>query len=140
MPIPNPVIAIIDFLQADAQVTTVMAARVFGAELPPAEVSNMPRECAVIKASGGPGSDMGYMKTNRNRYEIRTYGRTPLTAWDAHLAVHDALKQMVPTVTNNTKLNNAVQVQGPMQLRDPDVNWPFVLSSYSISASEVTVT
>ena len=140
MPIPNPIAAIIDFLQADARVTTVMAARVFGAELPPDEVSNMPRECAVIKVSGGPGSDMGYMKTNRNRYEIRTYGRTPLLAWDAHLAVHDALKQMVPNVTNSTKLNNAIQVQGPMQLRDPDVNWPFVLSSYSISASEVTVT
>lgn len=140
MPIPNPIIAIIDFLQADARVTTVMAARVFGAELPPGEVSNMPRECAVIKASGGPGNDMGYMKTNRNRYEIRAYGRTPLLAWDAYLAVHDALKQMTPNVTNSTKLNNAIQVQAPMQLRNPELKWHFVLSSYSISASEVTVT
>ena len=140
MPQPNPIIAIIDFLQADTTVGSVMATRVFGAELPPGEVSSMPRECAVIKASGGPGSDMNYMKTNRNRYELRAYGRTPLLAWDAHLAVHDALKQMVPNVINSTKLNNAIQVQGPMQLRDPDTNWPFVLSSYSISASEVTVT
>ena len=139
--IPNPITAVVAFLKADAEVTTQVVARVFGAELPPSEATNMPRNCIVIQGSGGPpgGAGRSRMRINTIRVDVKGYGATPETAWDVYHAAYDALKQMKQTEQGTALLHDAVVAGGPVQLRDADLEWPLVMGSFDLTISEVAI-
>ncbi len=138
MAIPNPLAAIVAFLQADATVTSEVGTRVYGAELPPSEATAMPRKTIVVQAAGGP-SDRSRIRHQIIRVDVKGYGTTPTTAWDVYYAAYDALKQMGRTKQGTVLLYDAIPVGGPIQLRDADLEWPLLFGTFIISASEVAV-
>ena len=134
---PNPIVALIAFLNADSEVDTLLATgKIFGTELPGGEASNMPQKCVVIQRSGGP-EDRSSIRAETVRFDIKAYGRTPLEADTVWLAVKNALKLMEPNVQGTTFLYDAVGVGGPVSLRDGDQDWPLVVGSFNVFVNEV---
>jgi hypothetical protein len=142
MAIPNPITAVVAFLKADAEVTTQVGTKVFGAELPDTETTNMPQKCLVVAPAGGPGGGLfgnSRMQLNRIRVDIKGYGTTPETSWDVYHSAYDALKQLVQTKQGTVLLEDASVAGGPVQLRDNDLEWPLVMGSFEVVVAEVAV-
>ncbi len=134
---PNPLEAIKDFLQADADVlASVGANKVFGAELPEDETANMPQKCLVVSAVGGP-PDRGFIRIQTIRVDIKGYGETPFEAWEPFLAAKNALKAMVRSVQGTVLIHDGTIMGGPLQIRDNDQEWPLVMGSFDVTVSEV---
>ena len=138
MAIPNPIAGLVTMLKADADVTTQVGTKVFGAELPPDETVNMPQKCIVVSPAGGLGQQ-DYMKLMRLRVDIKAYGTTPATAWDVFLAARNALRQITGKVHSTVLIHDVTVGSGPVQLRDNDLEWPLVVSSYNVLVSETAV-
>jgi hypothetical protein len=121
--------------------------RVWGIELPRDEIDNDlgPRDNIVLSLAGRVPSagDNSYIKVGRVRVDVRVYGADPLSAWELYLVVHDALKAIRPhTVTTDAGdvlLDNCVATAGPFTLRDPDIDWPFVLGVFGVHYHEEAI-
>jgi hypothetical protein len=138
--IPDHIEALVAFLKLDADVASVAASRVFGAELPESETSFMPRSAVVLLPAGGlTAIGDGVQRYGDVRVDVRAYGTTPKLANDVWRAVHPALKDLLREVHAETLLHWAKPSGGPISLRDPDTHWPFVLSSWQVFRSEVAV-
>lgn len=133
--------AVVTYLAAVAEIDGLVDGRVYGEKLPAADVSAMPRKCIVITSNGEVPSagTNSYIQVARPRYEVRCYGETPYEARVLYRAVHAALKGMTANVSADVRLHNALQGAGPTALVDPDADWPFVWSTWGVSASEVEV-
>ncbi len=138
MAIPNPISAVIDFLQADAEVLAQVGTKVFAPEVPKTETEAMPQKCIVLQANGAP-ADRGRIRLMKIRLEFRAYGATPFDAWGPYLAAYDAFKHMQSNVQGTVLLLDAEMVEGPFDLRDPDLDWPFVMGTVNLMAAEVAV-
>lgn len=138
MAIPNPIAAVIDFLQADAEVAAQVGTKVFAPEVPSTETRSMPQKCIVLQANGGP-IDRGRIRLMKIRLEFRAYGETAQDAWGPYLAAYDAFKHMTQNKQGTVLLLDAEMVEGPFDLRDPDLHWPFVLGTVNLMAAEVAV-
>ncbi len=140
MAIPNPIVAIVTFLKADATLAALVGTKVFGAELPNTETENMPQLCVVVSPAGGSGpgsnSNLSFMSL---RLDLKCYGTTPLTAWSVYLAVRDALKGLEGSVKDTVLLYDASIEGGPINLRDADLEWPLVLGTFNLRVSETAV-
>lgn len=140
MAIPDPLVAVRTYLLADAGVSAIASTRVFAAELPSTEASNMPRAAVVVTAAGGGQASLGarsHVPVGSIRMDVRCYGETPAAASALHYAVLSALKAIGRTFVDATLLHSCVVEGGPFNLREPDVDWPLVLSTYSLLAAEV---
>lgn len=133
----DPATAIVAYLKQDADVTALVSTRVFGAELPDTQTPSMPQGCVVVRLAGSP-DQMGqaYQEYGDVRIEVRSYGATPYTATQVARAVHGRLKQMRRNMQGTTILHWARGSGGMQQLRDPDTEWPFTLSTYQVLAAE----
>lgn len=137
MSMPSVISALISFLKADSEVNTISSGRVFGGELPQAEVISMPRTAIVLRQSGGGFmSGRSYIEINDPRVDILCYGSTPSQADAVYRAMHPALKQMRRNVRGNCLLHWAHRTTSPLSLRDPDAEWPMVLSVWQVLYSE----
>lgn len=135
--IPDRLTALIAILKADAAVSAQVGTRVFGGELPPAETASMPRKATVISHGGGLGVfGGGYQEYGDTRVDARCYGETPLEADDVWRAAYGALKQMRRTLQGTIYVHWARPSGGPLSLRDPDTDWPYVFSSFQVLAAE----
>ena len=135
------VAALVAFLAADADIATASGGRIFGAEVPEAEVSEMPRECVVIRPSGGVGTyGRAWQEYGDARYDVHCYGPTPEDAGDLWRAVHPALKNLTREVHAEVLLHWAREAGGPMSLRDRDLGWPYTFGAWQVLASEITTT
>lgn len=133
--IPDPIDALVAFLRADPDVSGLIAARVFNTEV---EAASMPRKCAVVGYSGGPGAiGRAYQRYGDVRIDVRCYGETPKAARDVWRRVQPALKDLRRAVHLQCLLHWARQGGGPTSLRDPDTDWPFVWSSWQVLVAEV---
>jgi len=117
-----------------------VAGRVFGTELPKAEIDAGPRSCIVVQSAGGGGVGRGarsYLPWRVIRVNIRSYAETPDDADALDYRVYDYMTGFHGLVYMNhqTILRDAVMSGGPLPQRDPDIRWPFVLSVYDVSAS-----
>lgn len=140
MTVPDPLAALVAFVAGDAEVAALVGARVFGQELPAGEVQQMPRPCVVLQTAGGFG-ERGEAPVQRVRVDARCYGRTLHEAMQVHLAVYGALrKRLLRSQQGDALLHSAILEGGPSPLRDPDADWPFVLSSWQIIAADEPVT
>lgn len=141
MTIPDPLAAVINYLQADHDVEALVSDRVFGVELPAEENESMPRKCVVLTPSGGMPRVGGssFLSVTGLRVDVKSYAETPYEAAEVHWAVHHALKNLDRQVQLSSLLHNAIQESGPFTMRDSDTEWPMVLSVWNIMAAEVSV-
>lgn len=137
---PSVITALVSFLKANSEVNTISSGRIFGGELPEGEAINQPRAAIVLRASGG-GAMLGrsYIELSDPRVDILCYGSTPYQADAVHRAMDPALKQMRRNVQGNCLLHWANRTTSPMNLRDPDAEWPMVLSVWQVLYSERVV-
>jgi hypothetical protein len=138
--LPDVIGAIVTFLKDDADVNAITSGRIYGGELPPSVVPNMPAKVIVVKDAGGVEAfGTAYQEWGDKRYDVICYGTTPKTAKDVYRNVYPAMKQLRREVHLQTLLHWAKQAGGPMPLRDPDTDWPSTFSSWQVLSAEVTV-
>lgn len=127
------------FLAADG-VVSALAADVIAPEVRNTDVATMPKKLVVLKQSGGPSLiDRGYLYVREHRVDVTCYGETPYEADRLHRAVFGALVQMRRVVQEGAMLHWAMPESTGLQMRDPDTEWPMVVSSWQVFASEMEV-
>lgn len=127
-------------LLADSNLAELVSIRIFDTELPVSNDLSMPEKCVVIRAAGGANTfGRGTLQLNDGRVNFISYGETPHLAATVDGAVFSVLKPMTARVSFKTYLHWAKQIAGPIPLRDPDYQWPYVTSSWQILASDITV-
>lgn len=138
--IPDLIGALVTALKADSGVAAVVGTRVFGGHLPDSETSSMPRACVVIQYAGSPNIyGSGAQEYGDKRVDVRSYGATPFEANRLWRTVHPALKTLTREVHSQTLVHWVKPVGGPNDLREPDTDYPFVLSTWWVLMSEIAV-
>ena len=119
------------FLLADAGVSALVGARVFAVELPKAEAALMPRQCIVIKPSGGPSFEPGsYIPHEYQTLDVFSYGETPFEADGVRDAVNNSFRLLRRGRTGETLIHWVQPAGGWASNRDPDADWPYGFQSY----------
>ena len=135
---PDALTALAHLMRADAAIAAIAPARVFRDELPEGETEATEIDPAVVvRYSGGPRVG-GYLPLSRDRLDVKCYGRTPREADDLHRAVHGYLKQLRRTTRDGAVIHSVSPAGGRLSTRDPDTDWPYVFSSWSMRAAEVS--
>jgi hypothetical protein len=138
---PDYVLGLRAFLLGTGDVIALVQERIFAPEVPQGEADDMPRKCAVLRpAGGGILTSNSYMQLGDPRIDIFSYGETPYEADRVHRAVYGALKQMRRNVQGEALLHWAKPSTAGLPLRDPDTEWPYVLSSWQVLVAEVPIT
>lgn len=128
-------------LLADPTVSTQTAGRVFDNEFPVSYDTSMPQRSVIIRASGGSNQyGQGTLQLRDRRFHTITYGETAHLASVVDTAVSDCLKLFTPGIWAHTYIHWVKLAVGPVSMRDPDLLWPYLTSSYNVLASEITVT
>lgn len=145
--IPDHLAALRTFLISDAGVAAATGgagsgSRVFAGQLPEKFVASglMPTGAVLITAAGGLGTfGGGYQQFGDRRVDVRSYGASPHSANDLWRVVHPALKNLARELIGDPAclLHWARPAGGPLPLRDPDKDWPFVLSTWQVLSAEV---
>lgn len=136
--ITDPIAALIRFLKLDADTIDMVGTRIFGAELPDAENTSMPRAAVVLRNSGGglmPISS-SYVPINDIRVDAYAYGATPNQAFRVYRCLAGALKQMHRNQQGRTVIYWARTSGGPSNLVEPNTEWPLTLSSWQVMYAE----
>lgn len=135
MSIPNPLTALRGHLLSDPDVLALAGTRIYAGELPKGEADNMPRYAVVATLAGGsgPASDVPVMYVT---VDVTCYGATGLQATTLYLAARSALRTLRREMLSDSLLHSAVELSGPLELRDPDTHWPFTWSSWRVVAGE----
>lgn len=146
MAIPDPMAALRSHLVADATVNSLTSGRVYVDTMPRDDAGVMPRGAVVIRAAGGP-LDRGTLAVHRIRVDVRCYGNSagavhPYTdavpaSMALWLAVFDSLKRLNRSKQSTALLHSATPSGGPVSLREPEADWPFVFGSFEVNAAEV---
>lgn len=112
--------------------------RVFGLEVPKAEADGekMPRKCIVVRQSGLGGQSGGYVRIQKTLLDIDCYGETPYEAELLRLEVNRFLKDLRRRMSEGFLLHSFDLVNGPLHLREPQTEWPYVRETWRCMASE----
>ncbi len=136
---PSPIAALVEHLKADTTVADDVGTRVFGSEIPEDERSSMPEATVVVKRAGGLDViGQGFQEYGDIRVDVLCYAATPFLADELALAVQPALKQLRRTVYEDCVLHWARASGGALPLRDPDTDWPIVVSSWQVLVGELS--
>lgn len=128
---------LVTFLKADAPLTALVGARVFGLELPASEAKSMPRPTVVLQASGGSTLVEGsYVEHTAQRIDVFSYGETPFEAERVRRAVFDALKALQREVSAGVLIHWCDPAGGYANIRDPDTKWPINFQSFQAFHAE----
>lgn len=119
------------FLLADTGVNTLVGTRVFVVELPASEAALMPRQCIVIKPSGGSAFQPGsYIDHAYQVIDVFSYGETSFEADAVRDAAYDALRLLRRGTTGETLIHWVQTAGGWASNRDSDADWPFGFQSF----------
>lgn len=121
---PDPISLILDLLKADAGVAA-LTSLVYGGGVPAGV--QMPQAAVVVKPAGGPGRK-GFEGWRRGRIDTVCYGATLLASWELHLAVREALENML---RSGALFSVEVSSDGANAL-DPTELWPVCYASYVV--------
>lgn len=136
----DPLGAVLAVLAGDSRVDALVSGRVFGGELPAQQVAAMPQPAIVIRGSGGVAAlGGGDLPIVPQRLDLYAYGAEPYDARMLYATAHLALKAVHQRVVNGTRLYWCQPAGGPLDLRDPDREWPYTLSAWQILVSDVLV-
>ena len=124
-------------LLADAALVARVGNRVYGLEFPRASVATnaMPLDSIVLNPSGGLDA-RSYVQITRPRIDVWAYGPTASDAMWTLLAAHDALKYVKNATHGSVRIYGANQISGPVNLREPETEWPLVISSWEVLVNE----
>ena len=114
----------------------VDSARVFGIEIPGSESNDMPRKCIVVRQSGLGGQSRGFVRLQPALVDVACYGETPYEAELLRLEVSRFLKDFRRRMSEGFLLHSFDLVNGPIHLREPQTEWPYVLETWRCLASE----
>lgn len=132
----NVIEAVRLYLAADAGVAGRVDTRVFGGELPRTENDSMPRAAVVVSRAGG-----GLLGTTTTLYgdvrlDVDCYGADPVEADGLYEDVERALKSLGGALYDEVRLLWAKPSAGGVRGRDPDADWPMVISSWQVLAKK----
>ena len=132
--------ALIRICQADPDVQRLVADRVYGGELDPMLNKSMPVASVVIRRSGGgalgPGA-RSYVPWRVQRTDFLCFGKTPREAGEVEDAIYQLIIQLTTTKVDNILVKSAVHSGGPLDNRDPDTDWPFVIDVFDVSTTPI---
>ncbi len=111
---------------------------VYGLELPGSVAPDMPRKTLVLQMAGGTGpiGARDFVSVQYMRVDAFSYGETGFQATRLQRAVHDALKGLSNAVAGDTLIRSVSIDSGPRYFKDTETDWPTVIESYSVMASE----
>jgi len=125
--------AIVSALKADGNVAGLAADRVFGGELPDAETAHMPRNCIVVKPSGGVSIATGsFADHDTQRLDLFSYGATPFEAETLRRVSRRALVNVRRRVVERCLIHWVEPAGGFTAGRDPDAAWPTAFQSFQV--------
>lgn len=136
MTAPDLLTAVRRFLLSNAGVAGHVGTRVWGEEVPQSETDNMPRKGVLIRRAGGYVLGVGYIEIGDPRFDIYAYGGSPFDAGQVFQSLYIPLKQMRRNIQGPALLHWARPAGGPVAMRDPDTEWPMVLSVWQILGAE----
>lgn len=110
--------------------------RVFGIEIPASEAEYMPRKLIVVRQSGMGGQSGGFVRVQKPLIDVAYYGETPYEAEVLRLEVNRYLKNFRRRMSEGFLLHSFDLVNGPIHLREPQTEWPYVLETWRCMASE----
>lgn len=129
----DPVAAVVAILLADADVAARVAARGFGGELPAGEAASMPRQCFVVRASGGPSLTGGSLaEADAQRVDLFAYAETPGLAGSLADLCALKLRRVRRQVAAQTLVHWVKNAGGYSQGREPVTEWPRAFRSFQI--------
>ncbi len=133
--------ALATILKADATLAALVGIRVFGGDLPREEAPSMARKCLVVKSAGNPGGlgSADDVRVVEIRYDVISYGETPWEADRVRRAAYTVFKELARKTQSSIVFHRALHSGGPIQARDQDTDWPFVLDSWDVLAAEETI-
>lgn len=138
MAIQDGVGALITYLQAQSDISSLLSTRVFGQEVPKEQASGQPRKAIVIADAGGIRA-ADYSDINNMRLDFFCYGETTYQAklvWRTLVPILTALER---NVTDSTILFNAIHSAGPFPQRSAQVEWPLIIDTWLIKMEETVV-
>jgi hypothetical protein len=133
--------AVIDILSSDTGdlgVATLTQGRIYDSALAESEDFSMPDYAVVLRFGGGPGAPFQLQLRDR-RVNILCYGPSDSTAEVLHEAVEARLRAQGPQVQAGTYLHWINPATGPISMKDPVTEWPYVSSSWLARASTITI-
>lgn len=133
----DPVVALMGVLKGDGNVAALAGESVFGTMLPEAMDTSMPAYALVVRQAGGGSLGSGFESWGDQRFDVFCYGGDTVQARGLWRAVYAVMKPLTPVVSAGVKLMWARSAGGPTPLIDPDVGWPYVLSTWQVLLTEV---
>lgn len=125
--------ALRDLLAGNGDVAALAGDRVFGVELPADEAGFMPRNCVVIKPSGGVSLAAGtFLEHDTPRIDVFSYGSTPFEAEALRRICRRALVNVRRRVVSGCLIHWIEPAGGFSAERDPDAAWPRAFQSYQV--------
>ncbi len=111
---------------------------VYGLELAGSVAPDMPRKALVLQMAGGTGpiGARDFVPVQYMRVDAFCYGETGAEATRLQRVVHDALKGLSNAVAGDTLIRSVSIDSGPRYFKDPDTDWPTVIESFLVMASE----
>lgn len=136
----DPIAALVAYLKADTGVAALLAARVFGGELPPSETEAMPRKALVVRASGGFSLTAGsYAEHDTQRFDLLAFGETPHEANRVSQAAGLAMKRLRRSVHAAVLLHWAKHAGGAIPGREPGTEWAREFQSWQVMYALVAI-
>lgn len=140
--IADIVAAVRQMLLDDIAISDLVDGRIFGVSLPREEEAHMPRKNIVI-ARGGSVPSVGsnsYIAVKRMRLDFTVYGEDGYEASVLATTLDVFMKAIQPQVVTLTdgsvRVLNAVESSGPIDMVDPDTDWPSVRVTWAVEYSE----
>lgn len=137
--LPDYIAGIIGIMLADSDINTLVGNKIYGLVFPRDEINNMPQNMITVASIGGTPI-FNHMQLNFNVIEVRCYGSTYYEAWRVHIATHSLLKNISRQTHDKLLVHSVLPVNGPISLRDPEFEWPNVLSTWRLFVAEAPVT
>ena len=126
--------ALITYLGTQSGVTDLVGTRIYGGELPEADVSEMPRKCVILRSAGGI-EEFRTARIQSQRIDVFSYGDGYLAAGQVDQAVADALIAIRRNEVESTILHSAGD-GGAFQLKEPDTGWRYIVRTATIKVGE----
>lgn len=136
----DALVAVLDLLKRDADLVVLAADRIYGAQLPESTADVRGKAAVVLRLGAGVPGPGGYVDLQAPSFSVFCYGETHQQANEVYLAVRKALRHMRRQVVLEVLLHSFEETGAPQSQTDPELQWPYVVSSWRCLASETQTT
>lgn len=116
-------------------VTDLVGTRIWGGEIPPKQIKDMPRKAIILRYAGG----LEEFRTHREqkpRMIVFSYGEGYFQAGQVDRAVADVLIEIRRLDVSDTLIYSVAYAGGPRQMKEPDTGWRYVTRTITVRAGE----